>query len=281
MGTSPYGQAYVIVLRKEPKDPADAASTPTPRAIIYESGSPIASALERSGIQGTDEQMLGFKTRVALDTQTAHKRLAAVVMKGTRTATNPSWTLNLTNWLAANLTDTAVTALVGFNYLEPDGGEGSGTPVAFSGECKILRADQQCFNGGVPTTNCINPSSTWSERSCTVLGAGYQKIDAFPACAGSGISFRATPVGQLSFNEGFENRTVQGQCYNPCSGTYPCNLDGARAQGSTWQTDHTFQDIRVNDASIAKMTCIDWVDTNGQVNPYGGAVCGYTRFERP
>lgn len=280
VGTSPYGQAYTIVIRKTPKDPADAASTQKPRAIVYESGAPIASALARADVQNVPAQVDAYKRRVAHETQTNYQRIAAAILQGTREAINPSWRLDLAGWLSTNISYTAAVALVGFDYLEPGGStgpdDGGGGWDNFTGECRLIAAQEQCLLGGV-AGNCANPAAVWQEKSCsTHFGAGWQKIDSFAPCTGSGVSFRTTPVGQLSSYEGSTVPALNiGRCNPGCAATHTCKKETLVEDNIPWQTDHYWQDIRLNDASILRTVCTQRFDTNGVMTQYGTLQCGY------
>ncbi|MFA5683519.1 MAG: hypothetical protein WCZ65_11950 [Lysobacteraceae bacterium] len=283
VGTSPYGQEYTIVIKSVPKSPAQTDPMPQkPRAIVYETGAPIASALARADVQNVPAQVDAYKRRVAHETQTNYQRIAAAILQGTREAINPSWRLDLAGWLSTNISYSAAVALVGFDYLEPGGStgpddEGDGWDN-FSGTCEIVTAERGCMLGGAPG-NCTNPAAVWQEPACPT---GSEKVDAFAACSGAGMAFRSTPVGQLSSFEYLrEGREDFGAlCLTQCSATHTCNYDQI-PEGITWQVDTIVQDIRINDASIATMGCRTLQDANGVLYAGGMYNCGYQRLEHP
>lgn len=182
--------------------------------------------------------------------------------------------------IPAALQSDSVAVLLGYLDLSGTIGNEPTEPGQFAGDCRVVTAQSMCKKPWGASSQCDASDATWSEAVCSAaLGAGWEKLDTVTVCPPVGqASFRATPVGTLSYATKTTITPNAGVCTASCDGAYPCQPNPQ----SAWQHIEEFQDMRLNDQSIATPSCRSRRDYNQYIDPYGGGpTCGFVTSDRP
>jgi len=292
VGTSPFGQPYKIYVFRITGTLATGENALT--WVITESGGALASRLARIGAEDTDDGVLGIKQSVSGALAKTHRLIAGIIRPTTTIVSGDfnGFTKNIAYLLPAAPTAANrswVAVLHGFADLQTDPTGVTGPTAGFVGDCRILTADQGCIDTGYGYGGCKSETATWVKPACSSIGAGWIEIDQIPVCEAAGtLGFRSTPVGPLSYSTQSDNdgrlfpvssTVLVPTCTSACAETYPCTRFHAYNAGYAWDNFRHYQDIRLNDTSLATPLCKTDTVYNGARNEYGSLVCGYGRTD--
>ena len=172
---TPYGNTYRIF------SIVDATRSSIVRTIITESGSVVASAMDKAGIANNNAEIRSLKERIAQEVTESAKWYTATVPEASTTAAGAlgSFTQVLATHFGANTTQPVVVVFVGWPEYDPNGG---GTTT----ESNPLELYQYCdVRDGVTTNNA----------SCPV---GQVEIFQWPVCDGSTGRVYPTAAGPIT-----------------------------------------------------------------------------------
>ncbi len=277
VGTSPFGQPYRIHVFRITDTLATGENPLT--WVITEANGPLASRLARIGSDDTEDSVLGIKQAVAGALAKQHRLISGVIRSTTTTVTGDfnGFTKDIAYLLPAGPTAAQrawVAVLHGFADLSPGGdGGGNGPPEGFTGDCAIVEARMGCRRNG-SFSQCTHPDATWTKPQCDTA-QGWVELTEIPVCTG-GLSFRATPVGPLSYATVRTDRGPPPLCAAACAESFPCNANSATELGSIdWFSHTNYQDMRINDQSIAQAVCATDRPYNGGRDGNNVLICGY------